>query len=101
MLNSEDSKLNIIVIFITDIILLLMVLVGLIRLRYHGGGTLGLGRLLWKQVAFRGFPSIVCHKPTDVPSAPKGVMWLLLAVAAGAPPTVCPALFLAYHCFAD
>ena len=95
VLNSDDNKSNIIAIFITDIILLLMVLVGLIRLRYHGGGTLGLGRLLWKQVAFRGFPSMVCHEPTDVSSVPKGVIGLLLAVAAGAPPTVGPALFLA------
>jgi hypothetical protein len=56
VLNSDDNKLNIIAIFITGITLLLMVLVGLICLRYHGGGTLGLGRLLWKQVAFCGLP---------------------------------------------
>ena len=94
MLNSEDNKLNIIVILITDIILLLTVLVGLIRLRYHGGGMLGLGSLLWKQVAFRGLPSMGCRKLTDMSSVPKGVMWLLLSVAAEVPPTVGLALFL-------
>ena len=101
MLNSEDNKLNIIVILITDMILLLTVLVGLIRLHHPGGGTLGLGRLLWKQVAFRGFPSMGRRKPTDVSSVPKGVIWLLLSVAAYVPPTVGPALFLADHCFAN
>ena len=101
MLNAEDNKLNIIVTFITDIILLLIVLVGLIRLRYHGGGTLGLGRLLWKQVAFRGFPSMGYRRPTDVSSVSKGVIWLLLAVAADVPPTVGPALFLSDHCFVN
>ena len=101
MLNSEDNKLNIIVTLITDIFLLLTVLVGLIRLRYHGSGTLGLGRLLWKQVAFRSFPSMGCHKPTDVISVPKGVIWLLLAVAADVPPTVGPAIFLSDHCFVN
>ena len=35
---------------ITDIILLLTMAFGLLRLRRHGGGTFGLTRLLWKQV---------------------------------------------------
>ena len=38
---------------ITDFILLLIMLVGLLRLRLHGGTLLGLGRLLWKQVGLR------------------------------------------------
>jgi len=48
--NIESSKLNIIVTLITDITLLLIMLVGLLRLRRYGAGTFGLGRLLWKQV---------------------------------------------------
>jgi hypothetical protein len=35
---------------ITDIVLLLIMLVGLLRLRCHGRGTFGLGHLLWQQV---------------------------------------------------
>jgi len=38
---------------VTDIVLLLIMLVGLLRLRCGDGGTFGLGRLaqlLWKQV---------------------------------------------------
>ena len=39
-----------ILILITDLILLVTMLTGLLRLRRHGGGTRGLGLLLWKQV---------------------------------------------------
>jgi len=35
---------------VTDIALLLIMLVGLLRLRLHGGGTFGLAQLLWRQV---------------------------------------------------
>jgi hypothetical protein len=35
---------------VTDMFLLLIMLVGLLRLRRDGGGTFDLGRLLWKQV---------------------------------------------------
>ena len=48
--NSESSKLNIIVLLITDVVLLLIVLVGLLRMRHQGHMTCGIGQLLWKQV---------------------------------------------------
>jgi len=48
--NSEDSKLNIIVSLVTDIVLLLTMFVGLFRMRSHDDGTFGIGLLLWKQV---------------------------------------------------
>jgi len=64
--NSHSAKLNIIVSLITDILLLLIVLVGLLRLHSDGLGTYGIGRLLWKQ----------------------GVMWILLATIAEVPPAV-------------
>jgi hypothetical protein len=46
---------------VTDIILLLIMFVGLLRLRRrHGGGTFGLARLLWKQVRWLFFsPAVV------------------------------------------
>jgi hypothetical protein len=46
--------------------LLLIMFIGLLVLRRHGGGTIGLSRLLWKQ----------------------GVVWLALAVATEIPPLV-------------
>jgi hypothetical protein len=48
--NIEAGVLNIMVILITDVTLLLIMLVGLLRLRRYGAGNLGLGQLLWKQV---------------------------------------------------
>ena len=38
------------VLFSADLVLLFIMLVGLLRIRRRGGGTLDLGRLLWKQV---------------------------------------------------
>jgi len=64
--NVKISELSTISTFITDIILLLIMLVGLLRLRIQGAGTLCLGQLLWKQ----------------------GIVWFLIATAAGALPTI-------------
>ena len=59
VLNSESSKLYVVVLAVTDIILLLIVLIGLLRLRRDGSGTFGIGRLLWKQVGSHPFLSVV------------------------------------------
>jgi len=64
--DTESNKPNIIVTLITDIILLFIMLVGLLRLRRYGVGTFGLGQLLWKQ----------------------GVAWLFLATFAEVTPVV-------------
>ena len=45
-----SSKPTVISVFATDVLLLLITLVGLFRMRREGGGWLGLGWLLWKQV---------------------------------------------------
>jgi hypothetical protein len=50
---------NIIVGFISDLALLLIMLVGLIRMRNDGGGTFGIGLFLWKQVGWRTLPLVV------------------------------------------
>ena len=50
VVNTESTKLNIIVTLITDVILLLIMLVGLLRIRRYGCGKFGLGHLMWKQV---------------------------------------------------
>jgi hypothetical protein len=48
----DSIDLSFIVTLATDFVLLSIVLAGLLRLRRDGGGRLGLGKLLWKQVGF-------------------------------------------------
>jgi hypothetical protein len=48
--NSYSFKLSILVTLATDIILLVFMLVGLLRVRAHDGCMLKLGPFLWKQV---------------------------------------------------
>ena len=50
MTNLKTSEPSLISLFITDCLLLIIMLAGLLRLRRRGGGTLELGRLLWRQV---------------------------------------------------
>jgi hypothetical protein len=52
VLNSDSSKLYIIIVVVTDIVLLLTMLVGLFRWRSDGGVRFGIGGLLWKQVGY-------------------------------------------------
>jgi len=72
VVNARSNELTLISMAITDIILLLTMAFGLLRLRRRGGGTFGLTRLLWKQ----------------------GVIWILLATVAEIPPAVFLALNL-------
>ncbi|KAF8491232.1 hypothetical protein F5888DRAFT_1076072 [Russula emetica] len=65
VLNTEKDKFHAISILISDIVLLLIVFIGLLRL-HDSGGTFALGRLLWKQ----------------------GIIWLLIATVAEVPPMV-------------
>jgi len=48
--NARNVLLNLVVMLATDIILLLIMLVGLFRLHRHGGGKFGLAQVLWRQV---------------------------------------------------
>lgn len=50
MTNLETSQPSLISLFVTDCLLLLFMLAGLLRLRRRGGGAFELGRLLWRQV---------------------------------------------------
>ncbi|KAF8473075.1 hypothetical protein DFH94DRAFT_149922 [Russula ochroleuca] len=63
---TESSVLSFIPMIIFDIVLLLIMFFGLLILRRHGGGTIGLTHLLWRQ----------------------GVIWLALATATELPPVV-------------
>jgi hypothetical protein len=50
LLNPESIKPNIMGSLITDVILLFIMLIGLLRLRFGGGDRVGLERVLWNQV---------------------------------------------------
>ena len=93
MVNTEKNKPSIVVTLITDVVLLLIVLIGLLRLFHDGGGSFALGRLLWKQVRSEQSHFAVSQF-TYLSPLPEGVIWLLIATVAGVPPTVCPVSFL-------
>jgi hypothetical protein len=50
--NIETSTASFIALFVTDFLLLVIMLAGLLRLRRRGGDTFELGRLLWRQVGW-------------------------------------------------
>ncbi|KAH9978391.1 hypothetical protein BJV74DRAFT_798427 [Russula compacta] len=76
-LNLQSCKPTVISVAVTDFILLLIMLLGLLRLRLDGGTLLGLGRILWKQVGPRQF---------SLGIAVSGIVWLLVATVAEVPP---------------
>ncbi|KAI0281972.1 hypothetical protein BGY98DRAFT_156449 [Russula aff. rugulosa BPL654] len=65
LLNPQSNKLNVVVSLVSDTLLLLIMLVGLLRLRFQAT-KFGLGRILWNQ----------------------SLVWLALATVAEVPPTV-------------
>ncbi|KAF8498214.1 hypothetical protein F5888DRAFT_1693597, partial [Russula emetica] len=66
LLNPESIKPNIMGSLIADVVLLLIMLVGLLRLHFGAGDGFNLERVLWKQ----------------------GLIWLLIAIVCEIPPTV-------------
>jgi hypothetical protein len=65
----------------SDVVLLLTMLVGLLRLR-KDGTLFGLGKLLWKQAGGTHSPSLIVY------IFRKGLVWLFLATVAEVPPVV-------------
>ena len=57
--NIEGTRLTMITTLITDIVLLLIMLIGLLRLGLSERGALGMGRLMWRQVGMSAFSLIV------------------------------------------
>ena len=86
--NLHISELNILVTLGTDILLLLIMFFGLLRLGFHERRAFGLGRLLWKQVGYRFFSLVVVLSAYAVIHIRKGVIWLLVATIAEALPAV-------------
>jgi hypothetical protein len=87
VVNLHISELNILVTLATDIILLLVMFFGLLRLGFHERDAFGLGRLLWKQVGYWCFSLAVMFSAYMV-VIHKGVIWLLVATIAEVLPAV-------------
>lgn len=88
MANLYISERNILVTLATDMILLLIMFFGLLRLGFHERGAFGLGRLLWKQVGYWCFSLAVVFSAYIVVRIHKGVIWLLVATIAEVLPAV-------------
>jgi hypothetical protein len=56
--NIEGSELALVAVPVADIALLLIMLVGLLRLRRRGGGMSDLAQVLWKQVSRWSLPAV-------------------------------------------
>ena len=67
--NISSTNINLITTLVTDVVLLLIMLIGLLRLGFHEPGVYGLGRLMWKQVrmfallASRGVSYLLMRSP--------------------------------------
>ena len=57
--NIHITKLNMISTLITDIALLLIMLIGLLRLGFNEPSVFGLGHLMWKQVECPRFSQVM------------------------------------------
>ena len=86
--NIHITELNILVTFATDIILLLIMFFGLLRLGFHERGAFGMGRLMWKQVGYWCFSLTMVFSAYMVVRVRKGVIWLLVATIAEVLPAV-------------
>jgi len=64
--NIQSNKLAITAMPVTDIALLVIMLIGLLRIRHRGGGRLDLGRLLWKQGVIYLFVATIAEIPPAV-----------------------------------
>ena len=88
MANLHIFELNVLVTLATDIILLLIMFFGLLRLGFHERGAFGLGRLMWKQVRHWCSSLAMEFSAYMVVRIHKGVTWLLVATIAEVPPAV-------------
>jgi len=88
-----SNRLTLISVAVTDTVLLLMMLVGLFRLRRDGYATFGLARLLWKQVRWIFSRQLWLFWLIDILSFRKGVIWISIATATEIPPAVSLANF--------
>ena len=92
MPNVRSNLATIISLFITDIVLLVVMLIGLVRMAWQGTGAFSLGRLgglLWKQVSAGS--SWLCYSLfANLVSVRQGLIWFLLATTVELQPLVRP-----------
>ena len=76
--------------------LLVIMLIGLFRMRTDTGGSFGLGRVLLKQVrfSFTGCDTPKTHQAKFLIC--QGLIWLLIATVAEVPPPVSLAVFCTF-----
>jgi hypothetical protein len=100
VLDIHSTKLNTITTLVTDIALLLIMLIGLLRLGFHEPGVYGLGRLMWRQVRVSALLASPSRGSLFADTLPlrKGIVWLFLATIAEIPPVVSVANSM-YACF--
>ena len=99
LLNAETSKPNIISSLVTDIVLLLIMLKGLLRSRIGGGSAYGVGRILRNQVRWwQLLLAVILPYLLMRIFVRKGLIWLFLATVAEVPPTVRAVIFIHYSC---
>lgn len=71
--------------FVSDVVLLLTMLAGLLRLRRHGS-MFALGKFLWRQVSIRSKTTRPLGSLISFSS--QGLIWLFFATIAEVPPVV-------------
>ena len=86
--NIETTRHTVIMSLVTDLVLLVIMLLGLFRMCVRLGGRFALGDFLWKQVGDNSSPSLSYPTFSNGLLACEGVIWLLLATAAEVPPMV-------------
>ena len=92
LLNLSVTKPNTLVTLASNIILLVIMLIGLLSNHLYDSNAYSIGRLLWKQVRrHRVMLSGVLHRSpsVDMFSILKGLIWLLIATFAEVLPAVC------------
>jgi hypothetical protein len=100
MLDTETTKHIIVITLVTDIVLLIIMLAGLLYQRPQCYGMTGIGSLLLKQVGVGAFPWPWYLKIVNVFSVRKGIVWFLIATATGVPSAVSLTTPLALFLFA-
>jgi hypothetical protein len=85
--NTHNINFDGIPMLVTDIVLLLIMLIGLLCMGFHESGVSAFGRLMWRQVGMSAPLASICHS-LICPPFQKGLIWLFLATIAEIPPVV-------------
>jgi hypothetical protein len=90
VLNLETTTSAVFATLVTDVALLLIMLIGLLRIRLDAGGAFALSHILWKQVLWsQVLLAVIIADLLMSISVCKGLIWLFVATSAEVPSTVC------------